>query len=251
MIAQYIGVHRRCRLQPPHIVCRPRQKATNICGKSLNLIKWTLNLPCGKWFTYSSHHRNYTEILAIENVSKQSALDNYDDKFIIFYASHGSHRVNIFFFKFAETKSQFARDDPAFLVLLILCLFGKFPRAWKFIVSSSLLNLNCFDFSCFAVTSIGFTWTLNLTFGQTLYCIAYILIVDFILAGIIVTTFTWLFAIRYLRQNPNEADVEWGYSFDVHMNAFFPPLVLLHFVQLIFFNSKLTNEVYSRPIYWH
>lgn len=52
----------------------------------------------------------------------------------------------------------------------------------------------------------------------------------------------WLLANRYLRQNANEADVEWGYSFDVHMNAFFPPLVLLHFVQLIFFNGKDTTQ---------
>lgn len=88
------------------------------------------------------------------------------------------------------------------------------------------------------VTSIGFTWTLDLTFGQTIYCIAYCVVVDFIFVGVIVTTFTWILANRYLRQNTHEADVEWGYSFDVHMNAFFPPLVLLHFVQLMFFNSK-------------
>lgn len=28
-------------------------------------------------------------------------------------------------FAFSETKSQFARDDPAFMVLLVLCVFGK------------------------------------------------------------------------------------------------------------------------------
>lgn len=121
-----------------------------------------------------------------------------------------------------QTKSQFARDDPAFLVLLILCLL---------------------------VTSIGFTWTLNLTFGQTLYCIAYIVFVDFIVAGIIVTTIVWFFANRYLRQNVNEADVEWGYSFDVHMNAFFPPLVLLHFVQLIFFNSVINTDYFFSRVF--
>lgn len=150
-------------------------------------------------------------------------------------------------FRFSETKSQFARDDPAFLVLLILCIFGKgiIRLNAKFIKniddSQCRWNVNiCFNF---VVTSIGFTWTLDLTFGQTLYCIAYIVFVDFILAGIVATTLVWLFANRYLRQNANEADVEWGYSFDVHMNAFFPPLVLLHFVQLIFFNSKLAFEV--------
>lgn len=81
-----------------------------------------------------------------------------------------------------------------------------------------------------------------MTFGQTIYCIAYILIVDFIVAGIIVTTLLWIVANRYLRQNAHEADIEWGYSFDVHMNAFFPPLVLLHFVQLIFFNGKFCHK---------
>lgn len=57
------------------------------------------------------------------------------------------------------------------------------------------------------------------------------------------TTMTWFLANRYLRQNANEADVEWGYSFDVHTNAFFPPLVLLHFVQLIFYNSEFRAEM--------
>lgn len=35
----------------------------------------------------------------------------------------------------SETKSQFARDDPAFLVLLVFCLCGKFSKKmeiWNF-----------------------------------------------------------------------------------------------------------------------
>lgn len=121
-----------------------------------------------------------------------------------------------------QTKSQFARDDPAFLVLLVLCVF---------------------------VTSIGLTWILDLTFRQTVHCIAYIIIVDFILVGILMTTVMWLFANRYLRQNPNEADVEWGYSFDVHMNAYFPPLVLLHFVLLVFFHSVINSESFFSRLF--
>lgn len=93
-------------------------------------------------------------------------------------------------------------------------------------------------FHSFLVTSIGFTWTLGLSFGQTIYCILYIVFFDFIFIGIVVTTFTWFFTNRYLRGSSTDADIEWGYCFDVHLNAFFPPLVLLHFVQLIFFNSK-------------
>lgn len=33
--------------------------------------------------------------------------------------------INVYFRCFVETKSQFARDDPAFMVLLILCVFGE------------------------------------------------------------------------------------------------------------------------------
>lgn len=32
-------------------------------------------------------------------------------------------------------------------------------------------------------------------------------------------------------------DVEWGFCFDVHLNAFFPPLILLHFFQFFFYNG--------------
>ena len=38
-------------------------------------------------------------------------------------------------------------------------------------------------------------------------------------------------------QPPRGQDVEWGYSFDVHLNAFFPLLMILHFFQLPFLNG--------------
>lgn len=98
-------------------------------------------------------------------------------------------------------------------------------------------------FYLFAVSATGFTWTLNLSFGQTVYCIFYIVIVDFIVVGIIVASFTWIFTNKYLRQRETDGDIEWGYCFDVHLNAFFPPLVLLHFVQLLFFNSNDAKEL--------
>ena len=37
---------------------------------------------------------------------------------------------------------------------------------------------------------------------------------------------------------PRGQDVEWGYAFDVHLNAFFPLLMILHFFQLPFLNCK-------------
>ncbi len=44
---------------------------------------------------------------------------------------------------------------------------------------------------------------------------------------------------RYLVTMSSQGqDVEWGYCFDVHLNAFFPLLMILHFFQLPFLNGK-------------
>lgn len=44
---------------------------------------------------------------------------------------------------------------------------------------------------------------------------------------------------RYLLKHPSRNfDVEWGYAFDVHLNAFYPLLVILHFLQLFFINRE-------------
>lgn len=44
---------------------------------------------------------------------------------------------------------------------------------------------------------------------------------------------------KYLvRRQSRDCDVEWGYAFDVHLNAFYPLLVILHFIQLFFINRK-------------
>ncbi|XP_055387589.1 protein unc-50 homolog [Condylostylus longicornis] len=121
-----------------------------------------------------------------------------------------------------QTKAQFARDDPAFLVLLVVCLF---------------------------VTSLGFGWVLDLTFWQSVSFIFYVIFVDCIFAGIIVATFFWIVTNRYLRASQIEADIEWGYAFDVHLNAFFPPLMLLHFVQLLFYNWAISLDFFISRLF--
>ncbi|CAH1961363.1 unnamed protein product [Acanthoscelides obtectus] len=109
-----------------------------------------------------------------------------------------------------QTKSQFARDDPAFLLLF---------AAWL------------------CVTSIGFAIVLKLSFLQFIHFLLYTIFVDCIIIGILVATFFWFILNRYCRKKDEVQDVEWGYTFDVHLNAFFPPLVLLHFFQLFFYNG--------------
>ncbi|VVC88222.1 protein unc-50 homolog [Leptidea sinapis] len=113
-----------------------------------------------------------------------------------------------------HTKSQFARDDPAFLVLLSVWLF---------------------------LSSICFAFAMGLTTGQTALFVLYVVFVDFIGAGIMMSTLFWYVSNKYLRTEQASPDVEWGYAFDVHINAFFPPLSLLHGFQILLFNNVLVH----------
>lgn len=67
----------------------------------------------------------------------------------------------------------------------------------------------------------------------------YVVFVDFLLVGAVMATIMWLGVNRFFRANQHEADVEWAYCFDIHMNAFFPPSLLLHFFQMFFYNGEL------------
>uniref|UniRef100_A0A182SND3 Uncharacterized protein n=1 Tax=Anopheles maculatus TaxID=74869 RepID=A0A182SND3_9DIPT len=136
-----------------------------------------------------------------------------------------------------QTKSQFARDDPAFLVLLVGCLCGRIMENLK--MYQMYKTLNCFFL---LVTSIGFAWVLSLGFVQTILFTLYVVFVDCIFCGMIVATMLWLIANRYFRDRNSDFDMEWGYAFDVHLNAFFPPLILLHFIQLFFYHPLISRD---------
>ncbi|KAL1131200.1 hypothetical protein AAG570_010818 [Ranatra chinensis] len=115
-----------------------------------------------------------------------------------------------------QTKSQFARDDPAFLVLLIIWL---------------------------CVASVGFTFVLGLSFTAFFRFLLYILFVDCIAVGLCVATILWIISNQYLlKPSCKGLDVEWGYAFDVHLNAFFPPLIILHIVQLFFYQVFISKQ---------
>ena len=105
-----------------------------------------------------------------------------------------------------QTKDQFARDDPAFLVLL-----------------STLL----------CVTSTLFGLLMGLTFTKILKFILWVVFIDCIGSGIVIATILKHCCNRYLRIVSTE-DVEWAYAFDVHLNAFIPLLIILHGFQLVF-----------------
>lgn len=105
-----------------------------------------------------------------------------------------------------QTRNQWARDDPAFLVLLSAVLLG---------------------------TSFAFGLVLALSFLEILKLMLWIVFVDCIGVGVVIATIFWLLANRVFRlPSSGSLQVEWAYAFDVHLNAFFPLLVILHLIQL-------------------
>lgn len=83
---------------------------------------------------------------------------------------------------------------------------------------------------------------LRLSIGQAIYFLLYVVFVDCIFCGIVVATVFWFASNRYMRIESGLGDVEWGYAFDVHLNAFYPPLIILHFVQLFFYNAIINHD---------
>ncbi|KAI9345776.1 UNC-50 [Pilaira anomala] len=115
---------------------------------------------------------------------------------------------NIYYHK--QTKNQWARDDPAFLVLLasLLCLSAV---AWGLVIGLGMIGI--------------------------LRAMLFMVIVDFVLVGSIVATFTWFVTNKFLCQNnimTNDQRVEWAYAFDIHCNSFFPLFLILYIVQFFF-----------------
>eukprot|EP00730_Choanoeca_flexa_P014618 TRINITY_DN6457_c0_g1_i1.p1 TRINITY_DN6457_c0_g1~~TRINITY_DN6457_c0_g1_i1.p1 ORF type:complete len:259 (+),score=34.97 TRINITY_DN6457_c0_g1_i1:81-857(+) len=109
-----------------------------------------------------------------------------------------------------NTKNQWARDDPAFLVLLALFL---------------------------TVSSIGCALVFGLSFGRLLELVLWVIFVDCIGVGLLISSGLWAFANRFLKAPAMsqyvDQSVEFGYAFDVHCNAFFPLLLILHVLQII------------------
>lgn len=58
-------------------------------------------------------------------------------------------------------------------------------------------------------------------------------------------SFTRYASNKYLRRDPSGPDVEWGYAFDIHINAFFPPLSLLHCILMLFFSGKYYGNTFA------
>jgi len=122
-----------------------------------------------------------------------------------------------------ETKAQFARDDPAFLVLL---------ASWLII------------------SSAGFSFVLGIHFVGFVKFLLYVIFVDLVGVGLVVATLLWYISNTFLlKPGSGGEDVEWGFSFDVHLNAFFPILLILHFVQLFVYHTLIEQEWFISTVF--
>jgi len=106
-----------------------------------------------------------------------------------------------------QTKNQWARDDPAFLVVLVLFL---------------------------VVASISYGCALQVSGMAYLRILCLFIGLHFALVGIVIATFSWFFSNQYLRTQPfqggMEQRMEWMYAFDIHCNSFFPLFLALYVV---------------------
>merc|ERR550532_441970 len=119
---------------------------------------------------------------------------------------------------FQETKAQFARDDPAFLVLLAALLL---------------------------VSTAGFSFVLGIHVWGFIKFLLYVIFVDLIGVGLVIATCLWYVSNKFLlKPTIREQDVEWGFCFDVHLNAFIPILVILHFVQLFIYHAIIEKDMF-------
>ncbi|GMH13498.1 hypothetical protein Nepgr_015339 [Nepenthes gracilis] len=107
-----------------------------------------------------------------------------------------------------QTKNQWARDDPAFVVICSLLL---------------------------SVSTLAYCAAYGNSPGHAVVVVISVLLFHLIITGVVLATFCWLLTNNYLREEaPNshvvEQRVEWLYAFDVHCNSFFPMFVLLYVI---------------------
>jgi len=120
----------------------------------------------------------------------------------------------------SRTKHQWARDDPAFLIILLYLLIVA-TVAW----------------------SLAFAQRTPL---QVVGLMLYVVTVDFLLLGAAVATVSWWLANTYLHERAraptdwgavadaeSSETVEWFYAFDVHCNAFLPVYLALYGLQYV------------------
>ena len=96
----------------------------------------------------------------------------------------------------------------------------------------------------------GFAIVLGIGIVSFIKFLLYVIFVDCIGVGICIATILWFVSNKMLlKSQSTELDVEWGFCFDVHLNAFFPLLVILHFIQLFFYSILISKSWFVATLF--
>eukprot|EP00033_Pygsuia_biforma_P001120 GCRY01001277.1.p1 GENE.GCRY01001277.1~~GCRY01001277.1.p1 ORF type:complete len:252 (-),score=11.75 GCRY01001277.1:14-769(-) len=123
-----------------------------------------------------------------------------------------------------QTKNQWARDDPAF-VLILSC----------FVVVSTLAHL-------IALHAGGLLSKFMVVF--------FYVFLDFFLLGGIISTFCWWISNTYLLRSHTSTHsvkqkVEWLYCFDIHCNSYFPYFMITHVLEYFLLPLLTSSRFFS------
>jgi hypothetical protein len=212
-------------------------------------------LPTVNSFAQAQYKRSRTKKVR-DNLNSRFRIPKYFKRMLVFNSLdfetafweminliHNPKRVYKSLYYQKQTKNKWARDDPSFVLIL-----------------------------CFLLTISAVFWGLMYTTGVfgIFKLILYMVIVDFILVGIVVSTIGWVLANKFLLQpdarlsNEQSKDdfilnvlnryivfdsyLEWSYCFDVHCNAYLIIWLCLYFVQFFVMPVLRMNNIISTVI---
>jgi hypothetical protein len=120
-----------------------------------------------------------------------------------------------------QIKNQWARDDPAFAVILLGMML---------------------------VSSIAFAAAFAVSVVHFFRLILFSIVCDFVVAGLGMSTLYWFVANTFLRMNRAMTSiqfVEWLYAFDVHCYSFVPFYLILYVLQYFLLPLLLSQSLFS------
>eukprot|EP00474_Spongospora_subterranea_P010207 CRZ10665.1 hypothetical protein [Spongospora subterranea] len=123
-----------------------------------------------------------------------------------------------------QIKNQWARDDPAFVVIVLY-----------------FMSISAISFS------IAFGFVSSWHFCRLVLSAVFF---DFVGIGTVIATAGWYIANNYMKVHrvlTVSQSVEWLYAFDVHCNAFFPVYILLYVLQF-YLSPFLLLKTFSATI---
>lgn len=135
-----------------------------------------------------------------------------------------------------QTKNQWARDDPAFIVVLVIFL---------------------------VIASISYGVALRANGALFFRMLSVFIGLQFVATGAVIATCSWFISNNYLRVQSFhgvEQRMEWMHCFDIHCNSFFPlflVLYVLHYfllpflIQTSFAATVLSNILYGAALCYY